>query len=198
MHKKRVSDKSKIRFREKIRNVIDGLSRTVSVVRIEREDCTNCYHDRYTGTSVGKCKWTKDQAEAKQLQWESTHPDQLRYKYFDKGRCPVCRGGGSLDTEKTTNIKCTVIWNPESRFGNDTMYTVAGADGNTIVMLKTKPMYIDMFKNQDLIIVVDGVKCKVSKPPVLRGLGNQSLLIVTCFTTDKPKPGSGEVVKDYY
>lgn len=197
MSKKIVSEKAKRRFSEKIRSVIDGLSRTVSIERTEKEDCPNCYHDKYTGTSAGKCKWTKDQAEAKQVQWELIHPGQVRYKYFDKGRCPVCRGSGTIDTEKTINVRCAVIWNPDSRFGNDTMYTVAGADGNTIVILKTKPRYIDMFKNPDTIIVIDGIKCKVSKPPVVRGLGNQALLVVTCFTTDKPKVGSGEVIRNY-
>jgi len=46
-------------------------------------------------------------------------------------------------------------------------------------------------------IVVDGVECKLSRPPVMRGLGTQALLIITAFTTEKPKVSSSEVIKDY-
>jgi hypothetical protein len=37
----------------------------------------------------------------------------------------------------------------------------------------------------------------MSKAPILRGLGNQALMIVTAFTTEKPKIDSGEIIKNY-
>jgi len=41
------------------------------------------------------------------------------------------------------------------------------------------------------------VECKLSRPPILRGLGNQSVLIITAFTTEKPKIDSSEIIKEY-
>ena len=76
------------------------------------------------------------------------------------------------------------------------VYTPAGTEGSTIVQLKTHPKYFDIFKNCDYI-VVDNVECKISRPPILRGLGNQSVLIITAFTTEKPKVDTDELIKDY-
>jgi hypothetical protein len=45
--------------------------------------------------------------------------------------------------------------------------------------------------------MVDGIECKMSRPPILRGLGTQAVLIITAFTTDKPKIDSGEIIKEY-
>jgi hypothetical protein len=53
-----------------------------------------------------------------------------------------------------------------------------------------------LFKNCSRI-VVDGVECKLSKPPILRGLGTQAILIVSAFTTEKPRVSSDEFIKDY-
>ena len=196
MTKRRISDKAKSRYKNRVRDIIGGLSRPVSIINFSKSECTNCFYDKYTGTSTGNCKWTAEQAEAKQVEWEVTNPGQLRYKYFDRGRCPVCRGAGSIDIENITYVNCVVGWAPDSRFGNDSVYTVAGATGLTTIELKTHPKYVEVFKTSDLV-VVDGVKCKVSKPPVIRGLGNQSILIITCFTSDKARSDSGEEFTNY-
>ena len=62
--------------------------------------------------------------------------------------------------------------------------------------LKTDPKNYDLFKNSRKI-EIDGVECKISKPPILRGLGVQAVLIITAFTTEKPKIDSNEIIKDY-
>jgi hypothetical protein len=150
-----------------------------------------------TASSTGKCKWTPVQAIAKQEEWEALGYETIRYKYFLKGRCPICRGLGYLETIRKTWTDCLVVWNPTSRgYGNELVYTPAGTEGSTIVMLKTHPKYFDLFKNADKL-VVDGVECKISRPPILRGLGNQAVLIITAFTTEKPKIDSDEIRKDY-
>jgi len=193
----RISPKTKERFRKSIRDVIKGLSRKVLIYKQPiKTECMNCYFDKMTGRSTGKCKWTVDEAVQKQAEWGSTHPGQVRFKWFRVGRCPVCRGDGYLEIKRRTWVDCLVMWSPGSRYGNETVYTPAGTEGSTIVQLKTDPKYYDIFKNCTAIIV-DGVECKLSKPPILRGLGNQAVLIISAFTTDKPKLDSGEIIKEY-
>jgi hypothetical protein len=75
-------------------------------------------------------------------------------------------------------------------------FTPAGTEGSTMVQLKTDPKHYNAFKNADSLIV-DGVNCKIATPPALRGLGNQSVLIIMAFTTEKPKLDNGEIIKDY-
>lgn len=173
-----------------MRSVVDGLSRKVLIYKQPlKSECPNCYFDKMTNRSTGKCKWTGVQVIAKD--------DETRYKYFKFGRCPICHGQGYLETRRRTWAKCIVNWNPsERRGGNIITYTPAGTEGSTVVRLKTDPKYYDEFKNCDKI-EVDGVECKISRPPILRGLGNQTLLIVYAFTTEKPQIDSGEVIKDY-
>ena len=90
-----------------------------------------------------------------------------------------------------------IIWDPGSRGSQNTLtYTAAGTEGSTIVQLKADPKYYDLFKNCKKM-EVDGIECKISKPPILRGLGTQAVLIITAFTTEKPKIDSGEIIKDY-
>jgi len=193
----RISPKTKERFRKSIRDVIKGLSRKVLIYKQSiKTECMNCYFDKMTGCSTGKCKWSVGEAVQKQAEWEATHPSEVRFKWFRVGRCPICRGDGYLEIKRRTWVDCLVIWNPGSRYDNETVYTPAGTEGSTIVQLKTDPKYYDIFKNCTAIIV-DGVACKLSKPPILRGLGNQSVLIISAFTTDKPKLDSGEIIKEY-
>lgn len=192
----RISPKTKDRFRKSIRDVIHGLSRKVLIYKQPiKHACPNCYYDKMTGRSTGKCKWTVDEAEQKQLEWAATHPGEIRFKWFRMGRCPICRGQGYLEIKRRAWADCLVIWSP-GRYDNNNVYTPAGTEGSTAVQLKTDPKRYDLFKNCERIII-DGVECKLSKPPLLRGLGNQAVLIIDAFTTDKPKIDSGEIIKEY-
>jgi hypothetical protein len=101
-----------------------------------------------------------------------------------------------LEIRRRVWADCLVTWDPQNRYTNNTVYTPAGTEGSTVVQLKTDPKHYELFKNCSRIIV-DGVECKLSKPPILRGLGNQSVLIISAFTTDKPKLDSGEIIKEY-
>ena len=40
--------------------------------------------------------------------------------------------------------------------------------------------------------MIDGVTCKLANPPIIRGLGNKSVLVGEFFTDAKSKAGSGE------
>jgi hypothetical protein len=196
MSKTRIRPKTKERFRKAIRNIVDGLSRKVTIYRQPvKSECPNCFFDKMTNRSTGKCKWTFVEASAKQ--YALGEGAAVRYKWFKFGRCPICFGQGYLETQRKTWAKCLVTWNPAERGGgNEMMYTPAGTEGSTIVRLKTNPNHFNDFKNCEKL-VIDGVECKVARPPVMRGLGTQAILVITAFTTEKPAIDSGEIVKDY-
>lgn len=185
-----VSKKVKSMYMKNIRHLIKNLSRKVKIYKQPvKSECPNCYFDKLTYKSTGKCKWTPAQV--------LSFNDPSKYKYFLKGRCPICKGLGYIETDRTVWVDCLVTWDPEARgFGNEFIYTPAGSEGSTIVSLKTDPKHYNKFKNC-VKIVIDGVECKLSKPPVLRGLGNQTLLIITAFTTEKPSIDTDEIIKDY-
>jgi len=196
IHNTRISKRVKEKHKKAIRNVIKGLSRKVEVYKQPRKlECPNCYYDKFTESSTGKSKWTAVEALTKQAEYEAGGGESLRYKWFKHGRCPVCRGQGFLTVKRKVWADCIVTWDPQAG-RNSVTYTPAGTEGSTIVQLKTDPKNYDLFKNSDRI-VVDGVECKLSKPPILRGLGTQSVLIITAFTTEKPSIDSGEIIKDY-
>jgi len=205
----RISPKTKHKHRKAIRDVIKGLSRKVLIYKQSKKlECPNCYYDKLTNRSTGKCKWTLQEAIDKQAVYAAANPDtnadcitrpptNIRYKWFKYGRCPICNGKGYLEVKRRTWADCLVTWDPSARgAANEMVYTPAGTEGSTIVQLKTDPKYYDTFKNADYI-VVDGINCKISRPPILRGLGVQAVLIIIAFTTDKPKVDSGEIIKDY-
>lgn len=195
---KRISNRVKNKHKKAIQNVVKGLSRRIEVYKQPRKlECPNCFYDKFTDSSTGKCKWTAVEAIQKQQEYEAAGNTDLHYKYFKFGRCPVCRGKGYLTVQRKVWVDCLITWDPGARgFQNSITYTPAGTEGSTIVQLKTDPKNYDLFKNSKKI-VVDGIECKMSKPPILRGLGVQAVLIVTAFTTEKPKIDSGEIIKDY-
>ena len=209
----RIRPKTKKRFKRRIKDVIKGLSRRVLVYKQPiKSECPNCFYDKMTGRSSGKCRWTAVEAAAKQAEYEALNPvvgnptqqdpscsttTIYRYKYFVKGRCPVCFGRGYLETRRKKWIQSLVTWDPSQRgTGNQLVYTPAGAEGSTIVQLKTDPKYYDLFRNCESL-VIDDIDCKLSRPPVLRGLGSEAVLIITAFTTEKLVVDSSEVIKDY-
>lgn len=204
----RIRPNTKRKHQKAIRDVIKGLSRRVLIYKQPvKSECPNCFYDKLTNRSTGKCKWTVEEAELKQAAYAGVNPNtetcstkpptNIRYKWFKFGRCPVCLGRGYLETKRRTWADCLVIWEPGARgASNELVYTPAGTEGSTVVQLKTDPKYFDTFKNCDYL-VIDGINCKISRPPILRGLGVQAVLIITAFTTDKPKIDSDEIVKDY-
>jgi hypothetical protein len=197
IHRTRISKRVKEKHQKAIRNVIKGLSRKVEVYKQPKKlECPNCYYDKFTDNSTGKCKFDSVlEAQAAQTAYEASGGSDVRYRWFKFGRCPICRGQGYLTIKRKAWADCQINWEPSSR-GNSVTYTAAGTEGSTIVELKGDPKDYDLFKNSSRIIV-DGVECKLSKPPILRGLGTQAVLVITAFTTEKPKIDSGEIVKDY-
>lgn len=193
----RISPTTKDRFLKTIRDVVKGLSKKVLIYKHPiKVSCENCHYDKLTDKSTGKCRWTIEEAEQLQNDWELQYPGQVKYKWFRIGRCPICKGIGYQEIKRKAWADCLVSWNPTSGGQNSMTMTPAGHEGSTIVQLKTDPKYYDLFKNC-VSLIVDGIECKLSKPPILRGLGNQALLVIFAFTTDKPKVDSGEIIKEY-
>ncbi len=193
----RISNKTKERFKQSIRDVIKGLSRKVQVYKQPiKFECPNCYFDKLTNKSTGKCKWTVEEAEIKQIEYAISHPGSIGYKWFRTGRCPICKGNGYLETKRKVWIECLVTWDTGKTNGNENVYTPAGIEGSTVVQLKTNPKYFELFKNCTSI-VVDGLSCKIETPPIIRGLGDQAVLVISAFTTEKSKINSGEIIKEY-
>ena len=94
INRTRISKRVKEKQRDAIRNVIKGLSRKILVYKQPKKlECPNCYYDKFTEHSTGKCKFDSvlDAIDA-QATYESNGGTGLRYKYFKFGRCPVCRG----------------------------------------------------------------------------------------------------------
>jgi hypothetical protein len=98
-----------------------------------------------------------------------------------------------LVTVRRKCIEGVIIWNPSGNRLNQLTHTEAGYEGATKVELKTDPCYLDLIKRAKYM-VIDGVKCRLSTAPLLRGIGEQSILVVTLFAVSKPSPDSGETL----
>ena len=196
MRRRSISDRTKDKYKKAVSRLISDLSKTVVVYKQPaKQECFNCYFDSLTNKSTGKCKWTAVEIVDKQSEWELSGGTGIRYKYFIRGRCPICDGKGYIEFLRKKNIKCIVNWAPRE---NDIIQTQAGLAGATPVLLKTDPSNIDLFKNCDKV-VIDGIDCVISAPPMLRGIGNESVLFVMALTTKSVRePVSTERIKGYY
>jgi hypothetical protein len=177
LRNKRIGQKSKTRFKTASADVITGLSRDVIVYSQDlRSECPNCYYDKVTNRSSGIPK---------------VGPSDTNY--FTTGRCPVCKGQGVITTSRRKSIKALVTWDPSSESLNSLSFNEGGILGNSTVQIKTDPCYLDLIKNCKKI-VVDGIECRLHNVPIIRGLGNKSVLVSILYTEDKPKQNSGEYI----
>ena len=113
----RISPKTKDRFRKSIRDVIKGLSRKVQIYKQPiKKECPNCYYDKMTAKSTGKCKYQGfDEDDSNYIEtaidsWLVENPSKVRidapYKFFRVGRCPICRGDGYLEIRRRAWADC--------------------------------------------------------------------------------------------
>jgi hypothetical protein len=161
----------KKRFGRKIREVIKELSRNVKIITIETDsECPNCYIDTVTGKSSGVCKH------------EQGHQD-----YFKYGRCPICKGEGVIEHETSIYVSALVVWRgstSSSSKENDFVFNDFGLAGRAVARLKTDVCNLNLFKLCDYV-VVDGIKCTLYNPPIIRGLGGKHVLVVYVYSSDK-------------
>jgi len=170
-----IGNKTKNKFKKTIQGVVKGLSRKIVIYLADRRaECSNCYYDKVNSRSSGIYK-----------EGGST--------YFTVGRCPVCYGKGVQVTLRKRAIDGLVVWNPTDAPMNTLNFNEAGWTGATRVQIKTDPCHLELIRGCKKAIL-DGIECHLSDPPILRGLGNQAILVANFFTEDKPKAGSGESI----
>ena len=169
--------KAKKRFKSAWDRTMAGLGRRVTIYLSDIEsECPNCYYDKVNRTSSGVCKVAPSSPT-----------------YFTVGRCPVCLGKGVLTTSRRRCIDGIVNWNPSGDGMNSLTFTEAGFEGATRVEVKTDPCNLELIRGSKYA-VIDGIRCKLSNPPIVRGLGEKHVLVALFFTTDKPRIGSGETL----
>ena len=172
---RRFFSKTKSRFKKTWNRVVDGLGRRIVVYLPDLEsECPNCYYDKVNRRSSGICTAAP------------TSPN-----YFTVGRCSVCLGKGVLTVSRRRCIDGIVIWNPSGSGMNGLTFTESGFEGATKVEIKTDECHLDLIK-QCKCVVIDGIRCKLSNPPIFRGIGEQHLLVAQFFTEKKPIQDSGE------
>lgn len=173
---RKIGTKANKRWKQSMSRLVDGLGRRILVyLPDKRLECPNCYYDKVHDKSSGIPKVA------------SSSPT-----YFTSGRCPVCAGRGVIITARRRCIEGMVIWNPQGN-SNSLSFGESGFEGATSVEIKTDVCHLDLIKEAKYV-VIDGVYCRLSSPPIIRGVGGKSILIATFFTSDKPSKGSGEYV----
>jgi hypothetical protein len=165
---RRIKFKTKKRFKKRWDRVVGGLGRRITIYLHPLEhECPSCYYDKVNRMSSNVCKVSPG------------NPG-----YFIGGRCPTCNGRGVLITLRKRCIDGIVVWNPGGDKMNEFTFSEAGHEGARQVEIKTDPCHKDLITNCDHA-VVDGISCKLSDPPVIRGLGEKHLLIAHFFATEK-------------
>jgi hypothetical protein len=192
---KRISNFTKNKYTHIIRDIVSDLGRPVEVFKKPtKHECFNCFFDKLTNSSTNNCKWTLSEALQMQSDYEFSGGIGTKYKYFSTGRCPICKGKGYLETQTRVRIKCKIIWDPE--FDGALNVDSSGVSGSTNVELKTDPKYRQILTDC-AYMMVDGAKCVLAKPPVLRGIGEKSILVILAFTTDNISLPKDDDKKDY-
>ncbi len=165
---RRIKFKSKKRFKKRWDRVVKGLGRSVVIYSPPTKyECPACFYDKVNRTSTNVSKVPLG------------HP-----LYFAGGRCPTCNGKGILTTVKKRCIEGIVIWNPGAAKMNEFTFSEAGHEGARQVEIKTDICHKDLITDCDHV-VIDGIICKLSDLPVIRGLGGKHLLVAHFFATEK-------------
>ena len=159
------NDKMKSRWTKTLfSKLISRLGRCVQVVTHTEVDCPNCYYDIINHASTNK--------------YYPGGPIP-----FTVGKCPYCGGKGTINTEVKKSLIALVDW-LDSTTNNEFQFLTGGYISGSIARLKTAPCYKTDFDQADFIIV-DGYQCKLARPPLLRGLGSKTVLVIYVTTEDK-------------
>jgi hypothetical protein len=179
MSNRRRGQKAKKRWDKGFEKFIDGLNRKILVYLSDTQnECPNCYYDKVNGKSSGIAKSSPGDSN-----------------YFVSGRCPVCNGKGVVITTRRKSIKGVVIWDPAGEGANALTFTSGGRESATKVQIKVDANYLELLRDCKHV-VIDGITCKLAAPPLLRGIGKQSIVVVEFFTSSKTKDNSGEIYKN--
>jgi len=193
--KTRVSKNVKKHFKDVLNSFVKDLGRSVEVLKKPiKYECFNCYFDKLTNTSTNTCRWTLLETLSNQQAYEDSGGIGIKYKYFSKSRCPVCKGKGFLETIRKQRVDCKINWNPNDVL--DLGVSPAGIEDKLLVELKTDPKYYKLF-NTCISMKIDDVSCKLFKSPILRGLGNKAILVVIAYVNEVLEEDNSDILKEY-
>lgn len=140
-----------------------------------KEDCPNCYMATVTGSSTNT--YNSSFVTPTVIFGITVTPTP-----FMRGRCPICRGKGELEQEDKKAINALVRWNPTDASSGALEHTAAGVEGFNIVQIKASKCYYDILRDCQYV-TVDGVKCVLLRPPVLRSIAGTDILTIAYFSS---------------
>ena len=169
-------------YKDLIKQVIKDLGEPILVYGSpDTADCPQCLYDRVTG----KSKNISDDTFTTPV---TIFGNIITPQPFTRGRCPVCKGEGKLFDYSPKTVRAIVKWRIED---SEMERMVVGDEGSNLARVKARSSFYDTIRDCEYA-TIDGVKCVLVKPPVLRGLGQQDELVIAYFQAVE----SGGSVKD--
>lgn len=132
-------------------------------------NCPNCYFDSNTGKSSGV--YNTSFTTPVVINGETISP-----QHFSRGRCPICHGKGEIEVENRNLVRCYIMWDPSGDLKN----TVVGIEGSNVVLVKANECYYSTLRDC-IYAEIDGIRCELVRPPVIRKVGYSDLNVVTYF-----------------
>jgi len=165
---KLISDEVKRTYQKLMKDLIKDAGQQVDIYGIPEEaDCPNCLSDLVTGKSKGVYDTTF-------LSPTTIFGNVITPLSFSRGRCPVCKGEGKLFNRTPYKVKALIRWNPTA---GEMEVSPVGREGHSVVRIKTEPCYYEKVRDSEFIIV-DGVRCELIRPPILKGIGKRDAAVV--------------------
>jgi len=155
-------------YKDLIKQVIKDLGEPILIYGTpEVADCPDCLFDRVTGKS-------KNIFDSSFVAPTTIFDVVINPQSFTNGRCPVCKGEGRLFDYTPKTVRAIVKWRIED---SEMERMVAGDEGSNLVRIKAKKSFYETIRDCEYAMI-DGVKCVLVKPPVIRGLGQQDELVI--------------------
>lgn len=169
------------RIQEQIRKVshkiMRGTLKTVYVYGDPTEyDCPNCHYDAATSSSSGR----HDSSFVTPVVINGRTITPIS---FVRGRCPVCKGEGTIDFDNRYDIKAYVRWDPPSDSKGNLDFLPIGKEGSSIVMLKIPDTKYFETVRDCIYAEIGGVRCELYRPPTIREVGREKLFVLAFFAS---------------
>ena len=140
-------------------------------------DCPNCYYDHSTDSSTGV-------HDTSFVSPTIINGVSIEPKPFTRGRCPVCRGAGKIELENKKIMRAYVRWDPPTDGKGDFEELTLGTEGSNIVMVRTASKNYEAIRGCNYVII-DGVRCELFRPPIIRRAGREGLSVVAFFRSSE-------------
>jgi hypothetical protein len=145
-------------------------------------DCPNCHYDHTTESSSGVYDDTF--VSPTTINGRVVSPVS-----FSRGRCPVCKGVGTIQFENKTYVASYITWNPT---GNGAMEELPiGTEGNNIVLLRVPDTKHYAAIRDCVYATIDGVRCELYFPPIIRKAGRENVFVLAYFSSSEAGHDTG-------